>query len=221
MKEVSIGVYHHGCWGSGSAEKFPNSKGTLVGPITLLPTKKAMRVVSTFNHHFTDKKEIDDYLKYSKVHPSMKHIDVLHRTNTRLFATFTWEGSSSYDSVMHKGVAYTAPITQEKGGLEVHQVLTKNPRNLKNLLKELEILGEVKILKIKKPSEIDNPYNLTEKQAQALRIARSMDYYTWPRNVTLEELASYAGTTRRAYQENLRKAEAKVFPNFLNKELAM
>ncbi|MCH7902413.1 hypothetical protein IIC68_01530 [archaeon] len=63
MKEVTIGVYHQGCWGSGSAEKFPTSKGTIVGPITLLPKSgDKVRVSSTFDLRFDDKKDLEGYI---------------------------------------------------------------------------------------------------------------------------------------------------------------
>lgn len=221
MKEVTIGVYHQDCWGSDSSEKFPTSKGTIVSPITLNSKKDKISVNSTFDTKFTDKKDLEGFIEYSKKHPIVKKFDVIHKTNNRLMFNVVFEGTSSYDAVFHNNVIYTSPITQEKGGLEVHRVLIKNPKETTNLLKELEILGEVKVLKTGKPSFEENPYNLTDKQAQALRIARASGYYSWPRHIGLRELAETCGTTRRAFQENLRKAEAKVFPEFLNRELSI
>lgn len=222
MKEVTIGVYHQDCWGSGSAEKFPESVATVRGPVVVTKNHDGKTEIScTMETTFNDNKQRDSYLDYVKNHELMKKFNVFHKTDSKAIFSTSWKGSTSYGSVVENSATYTAPITQEQGGYETHTVLTKKPKDLKKLLAELEILGEVKILKVKNLIDSNNPYNLTDKQAKALRIARTMDYYSWPRNITLEELASYAGTTRRAFQENLRKAEAKVFPTFLNKELSM
>ena len=121
---------------------------------------------------------------------------------------------------MESEISYTGPIVQENG-FEKHTVLAKNPVALKKLLGELEIIGEAKVFKVSKVNNSDNPYALTEKQARSLRIARAMGYYSWPRKVGLEEMAKAAETSRRAFQENLRKAEAKVIPGMLNKDLGI
>jgi len=222
MKEVTIGVYHHGCWGSGSAEKFEDSVAVEKGPVivTKAPNGES-RVDCTMDVRFADNKQRDGYIKYTKEHPLIKKTKVIYKTDSRAIVAVSWEGSTSYGSVMDKDCVYTAPITQEKGGYETHTILTQKPKDLKNILSELEILGETKIMKIKNNIETDNPYSLTEKQAQALRVARALGYYTWPRKVGLQELSESIGVSRRAFQENLRKAEAKVFPDFLNREIGL
>lgn len=56
-----------------------------------------------------------------------------------------------------------------------------------------------------------NEYDLTPKQMQALMVALTQGYYTWPRKMNLNELAAVSGIKRRTIQENLRRAEAKIF----------
>ncbi|MFH1450647.1 MAG: helix-turn-helix domain-containing protein [archaeon] len=65
--------------------------------------------------------------------------------------------------------------------------------------------------------KISKEVRITQKQFEALHTALTHKYYSWPRKVTLEELATKASTTRRAFQENLRKAEAKLFPHIVKK----
>ncbi|MCR4336175.1 MAG: helix-turn-helix domain-containing protein [archaeon] len=222
MKEVTIGVYHQDCWGSGSSEKFEDSTATEKGPVIITKAPNGQnRVYCTMDVRFADNKQRDGYIKYANEHTLIKKANVLYKTDAKAIIAVAWEGSTSYGSIMDKDCVYTAPITQEKGGYETHTILTQKPNDLKNILNELEILGEVKIMKIKNNIETNNPYSLTNKQAQALRIARALGYYTWPRNVGLQELAESCGMTRRGFQENLRKAEAKVFPEFLNREMGL
>jgi len=222
MKEVTIGVFHQGCWGSSSAEKFPESVATEKGPVIVTNLQNGNRRVDcTMDVKFADNKQRDAYIDYTKKHPLTDKTNVIYKTNSRAIVSVGWKGTTSYGTVMDEQCVYTSPITQEKGGYETHTILTKKPKDLKKVLNELEILGEVKIIKIKNTIESDNPYSLTEKQAQALRVARSGGYYSWPRNVGLQELAESIGMSRRAFQENLRKAEAKVFPDFLNREIGL
>ncbi|MDP7282314.1 MAG: helix-turn-helix domain-containing protein [Candidatus Undinarchaeales archaeon] len=64
---------------------------------------------------------------------------------------------------------------------------------------------------------ISKDVKITQKQFEALHTALKHKYYSWPRKITLEELAQRSDTTRRAFQENLRKAEAKLFPHIVKK----
>jgi len=68
-----------------------------------------------------------------------------------------------------------------------------------------------------KYENISKDVRITQKQFEALHTALKHEYYSWPRKVTLEDMAQRASTTRRAFQENLRKAEAKIFPHIVKK----
>lgn len=222
MKEVSIGVFHHGCWGSASAKEFPEIVATVKGPINVWHKDKGIeRVFCTFDINAPDKKELDDYFSYCKSHPTVKKLEIMSRTNTSAIFTTLFESTgSSYDAIIGSNSLYSGPIVQHNA-YEKHKILTKNPNSLKKLLNELEILGEVKVFKIGNPASNENPFNLTEKQELALRVARQNGYYSWPRKATLEDLAMHAGFSRRAFQENLRKAEAKVLPELLSKQVGV
>lgn len=68
-----------------------------------------------------------------------------------------------------------------------------------------------------KYEDISKDVRITQKQFEALHTALKHEYYSWPRKVTLEGMAQKSETTRRAFQENLRKAEAKIFPHIVRK----
>lgn len=67
------------------------------------------------------------------------------------------------------------------------------------------------------PANLLKEVHLTQKQLDALHTALNNNYYSWPRKVTLEDMANRSNTTRRAFQENLRKAEAKLLPLIVRK----
>jgi hypothetical protein len=52
--------------------------------------------------------------------------------------------------------------------------------------------------------------DLTRKQSDALLTAFRFGYYTSPRSITTEEIASTVGVSRTTYEEHLRKAENRV-----------
>ncbi|HYA57673.1 MAG TPA: helix-turn-helix domain-containing protein [Thermoplasmata archaeon] len=52
--------------------------------------------------------------------------------------------------------------------------------------------------------------NLTERQSNALLTASRFGYYTSPRPVTTEQIATSVGVSRTTYEEHLRKAENRV-----------
>ncbi len=131
--------------------------------------------------------------------------------------TTRWKSpSSSYDIVMRNKCAYTSPVVQE-GGYETYSIIAQRPKEITKLMNELEEIGDVKMFKIGKYEGEELPLNISQKQLQALRTAILHDYYSWPRKVTLDDLSVIANQKRRTFQENLRKAEAKVLPKLVQK----
>lgn len=51
---------------------------------------------------------------------------------------------------------------------------------------------------------------LSERQREVFQLARSKNYYTWPRETSASELATHVGVSKTTFLEHLRKAEAKI-----------
>jgi predicted DNA binding protein len=60
-----------------------------------------------------------------------------------------------------------------------------------------------------------SPEILTHKQKEALTLAFASGYYSIPRSITLETLASKIGIKRVAMQERLRRAELRILSHYL------
>ena len=216
MKEVKFAIYHQGCWGSYTTEKFPEVSLRLVSPVTYLKHEKGEVIYQALWEVIApNSATLEKYIHDVKLLKDVYSVDVLQKTKIRaLFMLRVKSPGSPSEMVLNKGAVLTEPVILEKG-YEIYSVVSAEPKNMAKLLEELEGVGEVKILRIGEPRGESSPLKLTDKQLLAIKTALSSDYYSWPRKVTLEDLARKLGMKRRAFQENLRKAEAKVFPEFI------
>lgn len=217
LKALELDVFHHDCVGSLLTEKFPQVSMTLASNVKLI---KKGHVLSGYqivvDIRAPDAKELEVFLKALKEFKTVANFELWAKKSNRAFALLTVSShSSSYEEVIEKGGAmYFAPVVMAKG-YDVHSIVTTDFKNLKSILGSLEEIGEIKIKKIGTVNPVLSDELLTEKQVDALRKAISFDYYSWPRKVGLEFLARQSGLSRRAYQEHLRKAESKLFPELL------
>lgn len=218
LRQSVIGVHHHDCWGSLSTESFPELSMEETGPILVEKTPKGIMLTATWNVSFPKKEVLKEFLKSLNKFDMIKKKKVIIADENKALLKTVWKNkNSSYDVVFQNDCLYSSPVTQ-KNGYEIYTTLSENPKEVTRLMNELEQIGEVKVFKIGK-LEKENPFVLTDKQIQALQAALNYDYYSWPRKITLEELAATVRTSRRAYQENLRKAEMKIFPNMIKSVL--
>lgn len=216
MKVISLGVYHQDCWGSFLPERFPEISMTESGPVQILQKGDGSTKVQTcWNIVAQNPAELEEFLHELRNERSVKKVITFYKNGINALVFTRWVSpSSSYDVVVNRNSICISPVIQENG-YEKFKVLTKNPREINSLLNELDAIGEAKVYSIGNFKEEAAKLDLTEKQLIALRIAQEQGYYQWPRKVNLEGLAKIGKTSRRAFQENLRKAEAKVFPDFV------
>jgi predicted DNA binding protein len=216
MKAVELDVFHHDCVGSLLTEKFPQVSMTLASNVKVVkkgPVLSGYQIVVDIRA--PDAKELEVFLKALKEFKSVTNLEVWAKKSNRAFALLAVNtSSSSYEEIIESGAMYFAPCVMA-GGYDVHSIVTTDFRNLKSILNSLEDIGEIKIKKIGTVNPVMGDELLTDKQVDALRKAISFDYYSWPRKVGLEFLAKQSNLSRRAYQEHLRKAESKLFPELL------
>jgi len=216
LRLVSLGVYHQNCVSSETTFKFPEITLTQASSVTILKKKNNKlnySVLWTIDAPTPD--YLEKYLFHLKNHHETSGLDILQKNDASAFALQRIRGTScTYDEVMKKGFVYTEPISV-KNGYEIHTAITKDEKGIKKSLDELSAIGEVKLLKASNFFESKRPYNLTVKQLKALKIANSNGYYSWPKKTNLEKMSFQYGATRRGFQESLRKAESKIFPELI------
>lgn len=220
LKVAKVKVFHEGCWGSHTTEKFPEVRVRILSPVTFLRFRgKAADYSALWEVSAPNTRELEDYLGWLRGLKDVLHFGLLQKGRLRAVVLLTTRSpGSTFGTVLRHHATFAEPVELEKG-YEIHTVVAPNPNDLKKLLEEFEGFGEVKVQKIGTPVIRKEAYGLTDKQMQALGTAMRNGYYSWPRKATLEELARTIGLKRRAFQENLRKAEAKVFPEMVGELL--
>lgn len=211
LRKAVIGVRHKGCWGSLCTLEFPDIVMKEKGPINVEKVKGGVRLSATWNISFKNKKEFEKFLKHLQTYKMIKRIKIIEIHDEHALVKIEWiNKDSSYDIVLKNNCLYTSPVIQ-KDGYEVYDVITEDPKELVKLIENLDEIGEAKLFSVGRIAS-EHPFKLTEKQANAIRIAVSYNFYDWPRKVSLEEISAMVGMKRRTFHENLRKAEAKLFP---------
>jgi len=220
VKAATIGFYHQGCQTSTSTEKFPHVRMDEVSKVIYLDKKPGkIDYLLMWNVSAEKPSEVDEYLTYIKRHNDTKRLTVLEKSgNQALILLNAYMPTSSYEKVMQSGTVPSAPVVA-KEGYETYNIVAPDPKSIKKLAHELDAIGDVKIMRVGDyRSEVTGP-SLTDKQKDALAVALMNGYYSWPRNVGLEQLAAAAKISRRSMQERLRRAEAKLFPNLVKNYL--
>ena len=96
-------------------------------------------------------------------------------------------------------------------------IIQGTENNVKKFFKAMEILWDVKDIKIQKVEykECDILSNLTNNQKKILNSAKKFGYYDYPRKITSEELSEKIGVKKDITLENLRKAEKRIITRVL------
>ena len=219
MREVKFKIYHQGCFASELTEKFTNSlELSLIGTeFTQRLTYKKVSLQAFFKLSSDSKKVNDEFIKLWRQRKDTVELSVFNSSPTGDPILYCHQLEKNYlpshDVVLrNKGIVLNNVLA--RNGYEHYHVLLPDPKSSIKMLNELESIGEVKILKIGEQKE-DKNLPLTKKQQDSIEKAILYGYYSWPKNVTLDELAKKEGIARSVFQEHLRKAESKIMSQYV------
>ena len=214
MKFCEVGVFHHDCWFTDAIAQFPELNIREISA-RVTGNESNTKTNSACYKMFSPKRElIDAFVK--RLLPNVSQARLLSNDGSTALLEVSWRApKTSYDAVLGSGCSIVSSC-YAKDGYEAYSLFADDPNQIQKLLGEMNQIGEVKLFSMKNTPSNNDKFNLTPKQKQAIVSAISMGYYEWPKKANLEELAARLGVKRRALQENLRKAEGKVFGNLLN-----
>ncbi len=216
MREVIFSIYHHDCWCPKVSSAFPENPLEMISlPILLKRTDQNGIYSVLWRFSGSDAADLEKMLCYTRDLKQTNQLRVLEKKDSAaLVCLRVKSGGWVVDRILESNCHQIKPLVVS-GGTEQWHVVTENVSDVKNLLSSLEEVGEVKVRRIGKYTPDKGIHGLTSKQEHALSLAVEKGYYSWPRKVTLEELAQVAKTSRKVYQEHLRKAEGKLMPKFV------
>lgn len=124
--------------------------------------------------------------------------------------------NSIHDALVSRGFIPDEPIRVKDGYEYWTVVFDGNRSEVQPRLDEIreEMDAEIDIQRMERPEALSSDGNqfdeLSERQREVFELARRMDYYTWPREVSAADLAEEIGLSQATVLEHLRKAEVKL-----------
>lgn len=109
--------------------------------------------------------------------------------------------------IIHHKLTIIFPVTIHNGYGTIEIFANKNQMELFE-----KVFGKIKILKIS--DEINKKENLTLKQKEILETAYILGFFSYPRKITLTELAKHLKVSKATLSENLRISENKIISNY-------
>jgi len=169
-----------------------------------------------------EERKIKKYINELRKNPRVEKIEV-----SKVIFTLTKEkiNERDYEAIYNPKILYINPGYNYSGGFEVWEVASWDRKKLQNLISAFETSRNVTHFEILRFEEknIDDIYilklfpELPKKQKQAIELAYSSGYYSYPKKTNLDKLAKISKVSKQTFQENLRKAEAKLMPLILRK----
>jgi len=169
-----------------------------------------------------DSGDIKKYLRGLKKNNRVEKLEV-----SKVIFALTKERieGGDYEAVYNPKILYITPGHNNPDGFEIWKVASWDRKVLQDLIGAFEESKNVVHFEILRFNEkpLEDVYilklfpELPKKQKYAIKLAYGSSYYSYPKKTNLDKLAKVAGVSKQTFQENLRKAEAKLMPLILRK----
>ncbi len=126
-----------------------------------------------------------------------------------------------------KQIFFVKPVINHYDGHEYWEVASWKREDLEAFIKALkEHMDIATIMKLEQSPLTDIYFpnimpKLSKSQRKAIELAYEHQYYSYPRKISLEQLAKIAGVGISTFQEHLRKAELKLLPAIIEHQMKM
>tara|TARA_Y100000310_G_C20538122_1_gene741893 strand:+ start:105 stop:758 length:654 start_codon:yes stop_codon:yes gene_type:complete len=124
-------------------------------------------------------------------------------------------------TLYNKNLIFTEPFLIEENGFQTIVLNSFDKKYLERAIKTFEKIFKIKIhyIKNKKINNISfkaNAPDLTKKQKEAMNLAITSGYYSYPRKISIKKLATLSKLGFATFHAHLRKAEKKLTPFFFS-----
>lgn len=204
--------------------KVPYNKNTLLGalakkysvrffgyPISHIIEKDRIRMI-TAGTIIGEQKKITEVIKELSKSSKVYNIEF---NNNQLILDISQNKATKF--LFEPGIFLTKPAEVNKKGEYFFEIASWEKSKLTKIFMK-SLISELKLNKIqqKKITSIEltkTSINLTEKQKEAINLAKKYGYYSHPRKITLKELAKIMNVSYTTFQYHLRTAEEKIIPH--------
>ena len=169
-----------------------------------------------------DEGDIKNYIRDLKKDKRIQKIEV-----SKVIFTLTKEPSSlkTYQAIYNSKLLYITPGFNSPDGKEIWEIACWDRKPLQDLINIMEKSPTTTYFKILRFEEknMDDIYilqlfpQLPKKQKDAIELAYKSGYYQFPKKTDLNKLAKISRVSKSTFQENLKKAEARLMPLLLRK----
>jgi len=223
--QVSLRIWHPNCWtlqatedtdaglvahGVYERDGVVTCRATAYGDTTAMVDELIDRI---------DASELTDELKIINEYFGPTHRSTAAGNATQELLVEYEPHNSIHDAFISRGFLPEQEIRAQRG-YEYWTVIVTAPRaRIQDRLDEIreEMNADITIEGIKSAGtntvQASPVEQLSERQREVFELARSEEYYTWPREASASELATQVGVSKTTFLEHLRKAEAKILGN--------
>ncbi|WP_435360154.1 helix-turn-helix domain-containing protein [Haloarchaeobius sp. DFWS5] len=216
---VTLDIWHPNCW---TLEVTEETDGGLLGHGVHTIDGRATGRFTAYGETTEDVDELIAAIDASPLTDSVWETDD-HATQADLIEGNASRGivveydieNSINDALVKRGFIPDESVRMV-GGREYWTVLVNESRGtVHERLEEIraELGADIRVELITAPSSgtgIFQTTDLSERQREVYELARTMGYYSWPREVSAGDLAEELGISKATLLEHLRKAEAKL-----------
>ena len=214
--------YNHDCICSDVPERFPDTSIRYLAELG----EHGGSISHLFNVSGGD---INRFIGMLRTHHTTSQIRILRRTDDSAeIISVTRNDASTKFALRKAGCAFLTNPVYDSGIEQIHLFAPsfcslrtfldslKNSYNVKvasrHFLKEDEKIRPENLIKSGFMEFVSASDLLTKRQAEALRLASSMDYFSIPKRTSLAKIGERMGVSEAAAGELLRKAECKLMP---------
>lgn len=215
---LTLKIWHPGCWTLDVTEELHGLE-LVANTISNSPSYVAADTMAIGSEDV-----LRSFLLWIKgdervVHSHVLDLDAQRRT-LRVFVRYTAR-DSIFSALLDHNVAPIEPI-RATGGYEYWTVYTPGAGITSDILSDPR-LSDCEIVAVsardygtrRKRRDPRHRETLTPRQLDISLKALEMGYYSWPRQVTAQELALNLGLSATTVREHLRKSESKIVRSFL------
>lgn len=210
MYKAKFRVFHHGCWGSGLTKKFPD----LIMYISTFHQTDEEHIQDAV-YVSGDNKKFDEVIDYLRSHKIVYNVKILDRAEDYLFLQIYTSWKNILANTLARNNCFLLEPIRLHNGYEWWSIGSASKENLQAVYNDQQNVGDVKLLYIKEAT-FEGP-DLTAKQQSIVKMAYDNGYYEIPHRTSLDELAKKANLGKTTFLEHMRKAEAKIIKNFVEK----